>query len=128
MHGAVLLVPFTLWSPSAPEMVRDLVKFLPSQSIYAITSWHMNTGRDDVRSNDVLAALRSFQKSFPAKVSLLVVPNTVLNTLQSDVFPAAILMRDGTVLANLPLNSEGAERLILNASGSNDETYKRTER
>ena len=128
MHGAVLLVPFTLWSPSAPEMVRDLVKFLPSQSIYAITSWHMSTGRDDVRSNDVLAALRSFQKSFPAKVSLLVVPNTVLNTLQSDVFPAAILMRDGTVLANLPLNSEGAERLILNASGSNDETYKRTER
>jgi hypothetical protein len=88
----------------------------------------MSTGRDDVRSNDVLAALRSFQKSFPAKVSLLVVPNTVLNTLQSDVFPAAILMRDGTVLANLPLNSEGAERLILNASGSNDETYKRTER
>lgn len=88
----------------------------------------MNTGRDDVRSNDVLAALRSFQKSFPAKVSLLVVPNTVLSTLQSDVFPAAILMRDGAVLANLPLNSEGAERLILNASGSNGETYKRTER
>jgi hypothetical protein len=37
-------------------------------------------------------------------------------------------MRDGAVLANLPLNSEGAERLILNASGSNGETYKRTER
>ncbi len=113
--GAVVLVPFTLWSPSAPEMVRDLAKRIPPQSIVAITSWHANTGRDDVRSDDVLAALRSFQKAFPARVSVLIVPDTVLGALQSDVFPAAIPIHDGTVLANLSLNSEGAERLVIDA-------------
>ena len=56
-RGTVLLIPFTLWSPSMPEITRDLVKMVPRQTIYAITSWRGNTGRNDFRSNEVLEGL-----------------------------------------------------------------------
>jgi hypothetical protein len=114
-RGTVLLVPFTLWSPSTPEITRDLVKFMPQQAIYAITSWHANTGRDDVRSNEVLEGLRSWRQNLPKNVSILVVPDPVLSAFHSDVFPAGVLIRDGTVLSNSVLASEGAERLLVNA-------------
>ncbi len=66
-RGTVLLVPFTLWSPSRPEITSDLSKLSPQQSIYVITSWHANTGREDVRSSEVLEGLRSWQRSMPKK-------------------------------------------------------------
>jgi hypothetical protein len=56
-RGAVLLVPFTLWSPSTPEIAGDLSTLAPQQPIYAITSWRANTGREDVRSREVLNGL-----------------------------------------------------------------------
>jgi hypothetical protein len=114
-HGTELLVAFTLWSPSTPEIATDLVKFAPQQSIYAITSWHANTGREDVPSNDVLEGLRSWQRSLPKKVSILIVPDSVLSGFHSDVFPVGILIRDGTVVSNLALSGQGAERLLVNA-------------
>ena len=122
-RGTVLLVPFTLWSPSAPEIARDLAKFTPQQAIYAITSWHANTGREDVRSSGVLEGLRSWQRSLPKKVSILIVPDSVLSEFHSDVFPAGILMRDGRVLSNIVLSSEGAERLLVNAFAENAATH-----
>jgi hypothetical protein len=100
--GMVFLVPITLWSPSTPEIVRDLAKLMPQQAIYAITSWHVNTGREDVRSSDVLEGLRSWQRSMPKKVSIIIVPDSVLSEFHSDVF-------------NSVLSSEGAERLLVNA-------------
>ncbi|MGB8029291.1 MAG: hypothetical protein WCF30_06455 [Terracidiphilus sp.] len=111
-RGTVLLLPFTLWSPSTPEIARDLAKLMPQQAIYAITSWHANTGREDVRSSDVLEGLRSWQRSLPKTVSILIVPDSVLGEFHSDVFPAGILMRDGIVSSNMVLSSEGAERLL----------------
>ena len=113
-RGTVLLVPFTLWSPSTPEIASDLAQFTPQQSIYAITSWHANTGREDVRSSEVLEGLRSWQRSLPKKVSILIVPDSVLSDFHSDVFPVGILIRDDTVLSNMVLSSEGAERLLVN--------------
>jgi hypothetical protein len=118
-RGTVLLVPFTLWSPSTPEIASDLVKFMPQQPIYAITSWHANTGREDVRSNEVLQGLRSWQRSLPKRVSILIVPDSVLSDFHSDFFPAGMLIRDGTVLSNAVLSSEGAERLLVKAFAEN---------
>jgi hypothetical protein len=122
-RGTVLLVPFTLWSPSTPEVTSDLSKLAPQQSIFAITSWHANTGREDVRSSEVLEGLRSWQRSLPKKVSILIVPDSVLSEFHSDVFPAGILVRDGTVLSNIVLSSEGAERLLVNAFAESAGTH-----
>jgi hypothetical protein len=122
-RGTVLLVPFTLWSPSTPEIAGDLVKLMPQQSIYAITSWHANTGREDVPSNEVLEGLRTWQRSLPKKVSILIVPDSVLSKFHSDVFPVGILVRDGTVLSNIVLSSEGAERLLVNTFAENNDAH-----
>jgi hypothetical protein len=116
-HGTILLVPFTLWSPSTPEVASDLAKLTPQQRIYAITSWHANTGREDVRSSEVLEGLRLWQRSLPKEVTILIVPDSVLSVFHSDVFPLGILIRDGTVLSNILLSSEGAERLLVSAQG-----------
>jgi len=116
-RGTVVLVPFTLWSPSTPEIVHDLKKLLPQQPIYAITSWHANTGREDLQSSEVLDELHSWQRSLlPRNISILIVPDSVLSGFHSDVFPAGILIRNGTVLTNSALSSEGAERLLVNAA------------
>ncbi len=122
-RGQVLLVAFTLWSPSTPEVTSNLSKLAPQQPIYAITSWHANTGRDDVRSSDVFDGLRSWRQSLPKKVSILIVPDSVLSEFHSDTFPAGILMRDGAVLSNIVLSSEGAERLLVNAFAENSSTH-----
>jgi hypothetical protein len=50
------------------------------------------------------------------KVSILIVPDSVLMEFHSDVFPAGILIHDGTVLANTVLSSEGSERLLMAGS------------
>jgi hypothetical protein len=114
-RGTALLVPFTLWSPSTPEIARNLAKLLPTQPIYAITSWHANTGGEDVRSYEVLAELRTWQQTLPKQVSILIVPDTVLNEFHCDVFPAGILIRDGNVLSNIALSRQGDERLVKSA-------------
>jgi hypothetical protein len=77
-RASALLVVFTLWAPGTPEIANDLAKFIPRQSIYAITSWQANTGREDVRSSEVLQGIRSWQRSLPKTVSLLIVPDSVL--------------------------------------------------
>jgi len=123
-RGTVLLVPFTLWSPSTPEITRDLAKFAPRQAIYAITSWRANTGRDDVRSNEVLEGLRSWQRTLPKKVSILIVQDSVLSEFYSDTFPVGIVIRDGIVLSNTVLSSEGAERLLGASFAENDGAHK----
>jgi hypothetical protein len=51
----------------------------------------------------------------PKNVSILVVPDVVLSEFHSDVFPIGIFIRDGTVLINSVLSSEGAEKLLVNS-------------
>lgn len=114
-HGPVLLLPFTVWSPSTPEIASDLVQLAPQLPIYAITSWRSNTGRGDDPSREVLEQLRSWQKAMPKKISILVVPDSVLSDFHSDVFPIGILIRSGTVLSNLVLSGPGAERMVISA-------------
>jgi hypothetical protein len=119
-RGVALLAPFTLWAPSTLDVASGLAKLAPHQQIYAITSWHANTGRDDVPSIQVLDGLRSWQRSLPRQVSILIVPDSVLSSFHSDVFPAGILIRDGKVLSNIVLLGEGAERLVVNALAENE--------
>jgi hypothetical protein len=114
-RGTALLVPFALWSPSTPEITRNLAKLIPTQPIYAITSWHANTGGEDVQSNEVLAELRVWQHTLPKQVSILIVPDTVLSEFHCDVFPAGILIRDGNVLSNVALSRQGDEKLVKSA-------------
>jgi hypothetical protein len=112
-RGTVLLLPFTLWSPSALEMAADLAQLTPRQTIYALTSWRANTGGEDKPSREVAEKLRQWQRGLPRTVSILIVPDTVLSGFHCDAFPAGILIRDGLVEANLPLNGRGAQRLLV---------------
>ena len=116
-RGTVLLLPFTLWAPSTPDVVGDLAKFALQQPIYAITSWSANTGREDVPSNEILSALRLWRQSLPPHVSMLIVPDAELSAFHIDSFPAGIAIRDGVVRSNSILSSQGAEHMLLRALG-----------
>jgi hypothetical protein len=112
-RGVVLMVPFTLWSPSALNTVLALAKLKPNQHIYAITSWSANTGLDDAPSNEILVALRAWQQDLPPRISMLVVPDPAIQAFHSDTFPAGIAVEDGIVRFNGVLSSRGAARLLL---------------
>ncbi len=112
-RGTVILLPFVLWSPNASEETARLARFVPQQTIYAITSWSANTGRDDVRSSEISTALREWQKNLPANVHMVVVPNAELSIFHVDSFPAGIVIREGTVLWNGVLSSQGAGHMLL---------------
>jgi hypothetical protein len=120
-NGTVLLMPFTLWSPSAFNMALSLSKFKPNQHIYVITSWSANTGLEDAPSNQILAALRSWQQPLPPRISMIVVPDSTLRAFHADSFPAGIAIRDGMVRSNGVLSSQGAKRVLFqsltNAAG-----------
>jgi len=109
----VVLVPFTLWSPSAPEVVRVLATTAPQQLIYAITSWSANTGREDAPSHEILKALNLWRQTLPPHASMLIVPEAELKAFHADSFPTGIVIRDGVVRSNSVLSSQGAERMLL---------------
>jgi len=113
-RGRRLVVPFTLWSPSASEILRILAQSGPQQIIYAITSWRANTGGADQPSSQVLDGLRSWQRSLPQHVLILIVPDAELDSFAADIFPAGILISDGKVLMNSPLSGKGEQRRLLN--------------
>jgi hypothetical protein len=112
-RGTVLLLPFTPWSPSAPGVARDLAKFVLQHTIYAITSWAANTGREDAPSNESLVALRSWQRTLPPHVSILIVPDAEVAAFHADSFPAGIVIRNGIVRSNSVLSTQGSERVLL---------------
>jgi hypothetical protein len=114
-HGTVLLLPFVLWSPNAVSVAIDLARSVPQQPIYAITSWRANSGGDDVPSRQALDGLRSWQRSMPGRIVILIVPKAELDSFYAESFPAGILIRNGTVLSNGVLSGQGAERLLVNA-------------
>jgi hypothetical protein len=58
-------------------------------------------------------ALREWQRNLPANVHMVVVPNAELSVFHVDSFPAGIVIREGTLLWNGVLSSQGAERMLL---------------
>ncbi len=114
-RGTASLFPFVLWSPSASDEAARLARLAPQQPIFAITSWSANTGRDDVRSNEIVTALREWQRNLPANVHMVIVPNAELSVFHVDSFPAGIVIREGTVRWNGVLSSQGAERMFFSA-------------
>lgn len=112
-RGTALLVPFTLWSPSTPAILANLARSAPHQLIYAITSWHVNTGAADQPSRQLLDGLRSWRRSLPPHVIILILPDAELSSLAADTFPAGIAIRDQKVLANMPLSGRGSQQLLL---------------
>ena len=116
LHGNLILLPFTLWSPSAPEVVRDIAKFSGQRAISAVTSWSANTGREDKPTNESVSALRAWQRTLPPHVTLLIVPDSELSVFHADSFPAGIVIRDGIVRSNSVLSSQGSERVLLAAT------------
>ena len=82
-----------------------------------LTSWAANTGSADTESKEVLESLRSSAQPLPAHVSILVVPDKVLQQFHADDFPAAIVIRDGIVRANLPLVGDAGKRMTIFALG-----------
>ena len=111
--GTILLVPFTLWAPSAPDVVHDLARVAPQQPIYTITSWKANTGREDVPSHEVLMALNSWRQNLPPHVYMLIVPDVEMRAFHADSFPSGIVIRGGIVRWNGVLSSRGAERMLV---------------
>jgi hypothetical protein len=114
-HGTVILLPFTLGSPSAATVARDLAKYSGQRAIYAITSWSANTGREDTPSDQIRDALREWQRTLPPAVSVLLVPDAELNVFHADSFPTGIVIHDGFVRSNAVLATQGSERLLLGA-------------
>ncbi len=112
-RGTVLLVPFTLWSPSAAPTLRTLALSLPGQTIYAVTSYAANTGEADTPSPALQSALRTWQGGLPPQIKMVLVPDSTLHTFHANAFPGAIAIRGGTVRANQPLGSEGSIRSLL---------------
>jgi hypothetical protein len=122
-RGTVLLLPFTLWSPSAPGVARDLAKYSAQHTIYAITTWSANTGREDAPSDQTREALRQWQRTLPPTVSVLVVPDAEMNAFHADSFPAGVVIRDGFVHSNSVLSTQGSERLLLGAMANGNEKH-----
>ncbi len=114
-RGTVILFPFVLWSPNASDEASRLARLAPQQTIYAITSWSANTGRDDVPSSEISTALQGWQRNLPANVHMVIVPNAELSVFHVDSFPAGIAIREGTVLWNGVLSTQGEERMLLSA-------------
>ena len=112
-QGIVALAPFALWAPSSLATLQSFAVSAPLQPIVAITSWSANTGLADVQTPELLASLRVFQAAMPSHTSLLVVPDADLRALQTDQFPAGIIIRGGSVVFNAPLSSEGSMRMLL---------------
>jgi hypothetical protein len=112
-RGTVLLLPFTLWSPSAANVARAMTSFAPQQPVYAITSWSANTGGDDAPSKLILTALRMWQGTRPQHVSMLIVPDAELRAFHADSFPSGVVIMDGTVRSNSLLSSQGAVRMLV---------------
>ncbi len=117
-YGTVLLVPFTLWAPSTLATVRSLPTTAVRQPVYLVTSWSANTGGVDKETPELLAALRDYARALPKHVSIFIVPKALLEQFHADVFPTAIVIRDGMVQANVPLVGEAAERIIGVALGA----------
>jgi hypothetical protein len=111
--GTVLLVPFTLWAPSASNVVLDLARFAPQQPIYTITSWKANTGREDVPSHEILMALNAWRQNLPRHVYMVIVPDIELRAFHADSFPSGIVISGGVVRWNGILSSRGAERMLI---------------
>lgn len=111
--GPVLLVPFTLWSPSASSMVREIANASPQATIYAVTSWSANTGGEDIASASMATALRTWRQSLPLHVSLLIVPDAELRAFHASEYPAGIAIQNGRVTFNAALTDEGAVRMML---------------
>ena len=112
-RDAVVIIPFTLWSPSANEMIHDLAAAAPTIRLYAVTSWSANTGGRDVASPQLLPALREMSRQLPRGVPLLIVPDAELSALHVDQYPAGIAIRGGTVLSNVVLTDEGSVHIAL---------------
>jgi hypothetical protein len=56
------------------------------------------------------------QKALPARVPVLIVPDEELRAFHTDQYPAAIAIRNGTVLSNAVLADDGAVRMTLLAA------------
>jgi hypothetical protein len=112
-RGTVILYPFVLWSPNASDEASRLARLVPRQTVYAITSWGANTGRDDVPSSQISTALRAWQQNLPSNVHMVIVPNAELSIFHTDSFPAGIVIREGAVRWNGVLSSQGEERILL---------------
>jgi len=112
-HGTVILVAFTLWSPSAAERIRALVALAPAHSVYAVTSWAANTGGEDASSPSAAAALVAWKKTIPAQVPVLIVPDAELQRFHVDQFPAGVAIREGRVDSNMVLADGGAVRMMV---------------
>jgi len=112
-QGTQLLILFTLWSPDAISMVRAFHVTAPEQRIYLLTSWAANTGLADEENAEVLDSLRSAAEKLPPRVSILVTSDEALERFREDAFPAAIVIRQGIVRANLPLVGAAGQRMTV---------------
>ncbi len=112
-RDAIVIIPFTLWSPSANEMIHDLAAAAPTIRLYAVTSWSANTGGRDVASPQLLPALREMSRQLPRGIPLLIVPDTELSAFHVDQYPVGIAIRGGTVLSNVVLTDEGSIHIAL---------------
>ncbi|MGB7352921.1 MAG: hypothetical protein WA374_14725 [Acidobacteriaceae bacterium] len=117
LDDRTLVLVFSLASPaSGPAINKILVQFAKDHitsgmKVVAVTSWAANLGVD-VPDPAALAALRVFRATLPAKLPVLIVPDSDLHPFAIDRWPAALLVSGkGRVLwLNTLSGSDGSIR------------------
>lgn len=97
LDDRTLVLVFSLASPaSGPGISKVLAQLAkdnitPGLRVVAVTSWAASLGVD-APDPAALASLRAFRATLPAKLPVLIVPDSELHPFAVDLWPAAILV------------------------------------
>jgi hypothetical protein len=104
-----VLIPFSFASPqSGPAIGRiiEAIRNVANVKVYAVTSFHANTGGDDNPSKMVVHALGQFKQALPPEVKMAVLPAGTLASFAIDTYPSVIV-----------INGQGNVRMLEPFSG-----------
>lgn len=90
-----VLIPFSFAAPqSGPAIGRiiEAIRNIANVKVYAVTSFHANTGGDDSPSRMIVDALRRFKQALPPEVKMIVLPAGTLASFAIDTYPSVIVI------------------------------------
>jgi hypothetical protein len=97
LDDRTLVLIFSLASPASGPTINKTLEQLakdhitPGLQVVAVTSWAANLGVD-TPDPAALASLRAFRATLPAKLPVLIVPDSELHPFAIDRWPAALLV------------------------------------
>jgi hypothetical protein len=97
LDDRTLILVFSLAGPASGPAINKITEQLakdhitPGLKVVAVTSWAANLGVD-APDAAALASLRAFRSTIPAKLPVLIVPDSELHPFAIDQWPAALLV------------------------------------